>query len=394
MRQWHHIIFAAGCGLLAAPAACSSSGKGVEGGDGKGTGGSGFVTSSGGGTSTGGFAYGVDTSTGSSVSTGGADSTSTGCAQNDVIIEVRPPDIMLILDRSTSMTDDVTGNICDGGVKGVDGNCGVESKWYKTITAIDSVIAATQASVNWGLFWLGNEAAQCGVSTSPAVPITPGTSYDPIMQTINGHTFTGANGTPTAAVVNNAIAYMRTVDDPNPKFLLLATDGEPNCAGGVLGGTGDAAGATSAISSALNNYQIPTFVVGIATTTVAAATDALNSAALAGGYPQDNAATSYYAVSDTETLQAVLNSIISIATSCTIPLDNTPPGQWDVAITATDATGTNGLVPNSADNGWAYTDTSKSSITLVGSYCEGLKTGGYSNFHFVYTCPGQPIIIN
>jgi hypothetical protein len=287
------------------------------------------------------------------------------------------------------MTDDVNGAACAGGTLSGNGNCGTESKWYKAIEAVKAVVNATQGKVNWGLFYLGSEPTQCGANKSPVVPITPGDSYTPIAAALDSETFTGMIGTPTTAAVTNATAYLKTVSDQNPKFLLLATDGEPNCANGNISST-DATGAANAITKA-KTAGYDTFVVGIATTTVAAATDALNQAAVAGGHPLD-ADNKYYAVTDTESLTVALNQIVSLATSCTISLADTPSGEWEIAISATDSSGATVQVPSSADNGWAYTDTTKKSITLTGSYCEGLKDGTYTDFNFVYTCKGHDFV--
>ena len=391
MRQNNYIFIAMGCGLCAVPVACGSN-NGVEGG-GAGTGGSGY--SQAGSSATGGSPYVGNTSTGSTNSAGGTDanSTSTGCAQQNVSIQALPPDIMIVLDRSLSMTDKPDGTVCAGGSLSGDGKCGTDSKWYQTRIAVETVVQNTQAAVNWGLWWLGDESTTCGASTTAAVPIIPigQDSYTPIQAALDGNTFTGAPGTPTAAVVKNAHAYMSTLTDPNPKFLLLATDGEPNCANGNVGST-DTTGATNAITNA-HTAGIPTFVVGIATTTVATATTLLNSAAQAGCYPQTGAATQYYAVTDTASLQDTLSRIVGIATSCTIPLQNVPTDQdWNVAISATDSTGTHVEVPNSATDGWAYTDASKSSITLVGTYCDGMKSGAYTDFNFIYSCSSHIVV--
>lgn len=332
------------------------------------------------------------------------------CAQRQVPIQALPPDIMIVMDRSISMSDDVSGQICEGGVEGGDANCGEESKWYKTIVALKDVVEATQKTVNWGMYWLGNESTQCGVSTTPVVPITPGDSYTPIQEALDGVQFNGQFGTPTAGAINASVKYMSKLTDENPKYLLVATDGEPNCAAGTTGGgvggiggigagagatmyTVDTAGATAAVANAAN-ADIPTFVIGIATTSTPTATEALNAMAVAGGNPQKDAETQYYAVSDTETLKAVLNEIIGMTTSCTISLENAPKGEWKIAISAQDANGDTVEVVNDATDGWVYTDEStKKSIELNGAACANLKKGTYSNLQFVYTCPTHEIIL-
>lgn len=325
---------------------------------------------------------------------------STECAQRQVPIQVLPPDIVIVMDRSMSMTDGTDGNPCEGGDSATGfGNCAETSKWALTIEAIKSVVQDTQSTVNWGMFWLGNEPAQCGASKTPVVPVSAGDSFTAIEKALDSNEFNGQLGTPTAAVINNAVAYLTALAEPNPKYLLIATDGEPNCATNGSGGTAanigavDTVGATEAVTSA-SDAGFPTFVVGIATSSVATASDALNSMAVAGGNAQEGAETQYYAVSDTESLKTVLSQIIGLATSCTISLENAPAGQWTIAIAATNAKGELVELANDASDGWVYTDeTTKRSIELMGSSCDKLKSGVYSDLQFVYTCPTEAIVL-
>ena len=395
MRKLDYFVCALGCGLSAIPMSCSSnSGNGVEGGN---TGGAGFQNTGGSQYQGLGGAYIPSSDTSTNANAGGTTSagTGTGCAQQEVPIQTLPPDILIIMDRSMSMTDDETDKSCAGGNPAGNGNCGQTSKWYQTTVAVEGVVNATQAKVNWGLYYLGNETTQCVALTTPAVGITAGNSYDLIAPALDGEKFLGQIGTPTAAVVKAAVAYLQTVQDQNPKFLLLATDGEPNCANGSVNNS-DANGATAAIKNAHDQLGIPTFVVGIATTASTtgstAATAELNSAAVAGGYPLTGTI-QYYAVSDTQALSDALNKIVGLAASCTISLANTPTGQdWSIAITATDTTGTTVQIDSDANNGWGYTDASKTAITLVGTACDNLKSGAYTDIKFVYTCKGQEFI--
>ena len=126
--------------------ACGSNGK-----EGAGTGGSGA-----------GFNVG---SGGNGNSAGGTTSMGTGCAQQQVPINAIPPDILIIQDRSGSMTDNSNDKTCTGG-------CGTARKWSQVTTAIETVVNATSGSVNWGLFYFGNGVTECGVNTTPAVPIS------------------------------------------------------------------------------------------------------------------------------------------------------------------------------------------------------------------------------
>jgi hypothetical protein len=317
-----------------------------------------------------------------------------GCGQTNVTITPEPPDILIVQDRSLSMTDNAMDKACDGGTIQGNGNCGATSKWAQVIGALNPVVAQTQTTVNWGLMWLGDEATTCGAATTPAVPITPGQSYPLIQAALAGVQFTGMPGTPTAAVMTNALTYMQGLTDSNPKYLLLATDGEPNCAKGSANvGTADDLGAENAVAAAYA-AGFPTFVVGIATSTDPAATTALNTMAVNGGEPQTGAATQYYAVTDTAGLVAVLQKILAATLPCTIPLNGVSGMLDNVAVSAQDSSGNTIEIMQDPTNGWSYTDQTKTAIVLNGSACTSLQSLTYTNFQFIYTCSTGIICID
>jgi hypothetical protein len=290
------------------------------------------------------------------------------------------------------MTDDENDRPCTGGSANGNGNCGSMSKWAQVIAALGPVVMQTQTTVNWGLMFLGSEPDMCGAATTPVVPITPNSSYTPIQAALSGEMFTGQIGTPTAAVMNNAVTYMQSLTDPNPKFLLLATDGEPNCARGVVNGNDDT-GAVNAVTAA-KTAGFPTFVVGIATASDMGATTALNNMAVAGGEAQTGAATQYYSVTDTNSLLTALAKILKAATPCTIPLTGVNGSLDKVAVTAKDASGNTIQIMEDPTNGWSYADANKTAIVLNGDACNDLQSVTYTAFQFIYTCATGNICID
>jgi von Willebrand factor type A domain-containing protein len=375
-----------GCGFKAGTGQSTTSGSG--GMDVVGSGGQGGSKATGGQVGTGGAVVVGTGGTGDRGSGGdvgiAVDAAPPNCGQTSVSVMPVPPDILIVQDRSLSMTDDSNGKACTGGSLAGDGKCGPTSKWVQTIAAINQVVGQTQSKVNWGMIFLGDEVDQCGAATTPVVGITPGASSQLIQAALNGVQFTGATGTPTAAVMNNSVKYLQGLTDPNPKYLLLATDGEPNCAGGSLN-TADGTGAENAVAAAYT-AGFPTFVVGIATTTVASATTALNGMAVSGGEAQVGAATQYYAVTDTASLETVLGQIIGKAVSCTIPLSGVSGNLDKVAVSAKDASGNTIEIMQDPVNGWSYTDANKTAIILNGDACNNLKSVTYTGFQFIYTC--------
>ena len=306
---------------------------------------------------------------------------STSCGQTNISVMPEPPDILIVQDKSLSMNQDSAGNDCTAP------GC---SKWTQVTTAMDSVVMATQTTVNWGLVFFGSDN-KCGVNATPNVPITPSTSYAPISQAYA--TNMPSSYTPTEAAVDAAVAYMKTLTDANPKYLLLATDGLPNCKPMDKTVTDDdSAGAATAVTNA-QTAGFPTFVVGIGNTM---GTATLNKLAMAGGEAQVGSAdgNSFYEVNNTAELETALNKIVGLIASCTIPLTGVNGTLDKVAVSAQDANGNTIQILQDPTNGWSYTSAAMTSIVLNGTACTDLQSGAYSNFQFIYTCSTGTICID
>ncbi|HEY4187867.1 MAG TPA: vWA domain-containing protein [Polyangia bacterium] len=215
-----------------------------------------------------------------------------------------PPDVLILLDRSLSMAEDVNGNTCGAGCM---------NKWVQVTGAINSFVPTTESSVNWGLMFFG-DARSSGVTcnaetTADVVPATGNATK--IMAAIAG-TSPGSS-TPTTVALKNAAAYLKGLSDDNPKYILLATDGLPTC--GATGATSaDDANAIAQVKAVHDTDGIPTFVVGIATTGMGG--DAtLDQMAVNGGYPQAGTP-QYYSISSNAELQTVLGTITSMVGTC------------------------------------------------------------------------------
>jgi hypothetical protein len=399
MRQLHGKVVL-GYGLISVLVGCgfnpgspaeltgSATGQGASAGTGKG--------GSGGSTVTGlGLIGGGEGGDGGDIGPG----TGGSCGQTNVDVMPEPPDILIVQDKSGSMEEQANGcccgttgsTMCSGNVNCSGAtDCGAMSKWAQVSAAMDTVVMATQASVNWGLIFFASDN-MCGVGSQPNVQIAAN-NYTAISQAYaNG---TPGSFTPTEAAMNAAVAYMKTVTDTNPKYLLLATDGLPNCAPGNRNNmtADDSPGATTAVMNAAA-AGFPTFVVGIGNTM---GETTLNGFATAGGEPQAGSADGnlFYEVNSTADLVTALNKIVGIIASCTIPLTNVPANLSNVAVSAQDSTGKTVEVPQDPTNGWSYTDATMKTIVLNGTSCSNLQSGSYSNFQFVYACAGVTICID
>src|SRR4051794_12870332 len=311
-------VATAGCGFKA-NVEPSGSGGTVDAGSQAGTGG---VAGTAGGGGKGGTTPVIIVVAGSTGTDGGhaTGTLDSNCGVKTQSAKMILPDIMLVMDRSLSMTNDVNDKQCTGAT-GNNGNCGPNSKWQLMVPALNQVITDTDAKVNWGMFYLGDEPTQCGVATAPVVPVAT-MNATAITTSLTGNQFNGQTGTPTRRAVQGAVSYLTGLADQNPKYLLLATDGQPNCATATGLNTDDSTGTRQAVADALA-ANIPTFVVGIGNTGAAATLDQV---AIAGGRPQTGGATSYYQVNDAAALSSALGTIVGQAASCTFNIGPAPDG--------------------------------------------------------------------
>ena len=287
------------------------------------------------------------------------------------LLQPIPPDVLLVLDKSGSMNDRPDGTRCQGG-------CGASSKWAQVTTAIEHVVGTT-ASVNWGLKLFATPSNGCAVDDGVEVPVGP--SNAAVITSAIAHAQLGSR-TPTRFAESIGAAYLATLTDQRPKYLLLATDGLPNCdPANPSTMADDSAGAEQAVADALA-AGFPTFVIGIGNTM---AETTLNQLALQGGVPQTGTATSFYQVSDTAGLVAAFGRILG-SVSCVFDLPvptNSLESTQNIAVLA------NGVVlPRDANhvNGWDYT-TGTTQIQIFGPTCDALMAAKVGDVGVQFICP-------
>ena len=185
---------------------------------------------------------------------------------------------------------------------------------------------------------------------------------------------TNGSRTPTRLAENAGAAYMRGLNDQNPRFILLATDGLPNCApGNTDTAADDSAGAVMAVADAAA-MGIPTFVVGVATGGMGTADTTLSNMANAGGYPRAGSPT-YYNVSSTAEFVSVLQTLVGVAASCTFTVPNPPNSDTDRAHIGVIVDGKELTKDTNHTNGWDYTSTGMTAVQVYGSTCDAIMSG-------------------
>lgn len=337
-------------------------------------------TAGGAGASSGGGPLGsaASSGTGTGLIGGGGAQTGQGningmnCAQVNQQVAKLPPDILIIQDKSGSMNDDpATGMTC---------NTAGCTKWDQTTAALTQVVTATDGTVNWGIkFFASPGGGACTVNNGVEVPIAANNS-GAVNNAIAGQAPSGS--TPTRLAMNAGAAYMATLTDQNPKFILLATDGIPNCIPGNSNNQAtDMQGAVQSVADALS-MGFPTFVVGIATTSDPSSDATLTAMANAGGKPRA-VAPPYYPVMNQQDLVDALNAIVVIAGTCVFTIPPPPNGSTDQQHIGVQVNGTEIPKDTGHTNGWDYLGTNQ--VQVYGSSCNAIMAGN-ATVAIVFKC--------
>jgi hypothetical protein len=279
-----------------------------------------------------------------------------------------PPDLLIVLDRSGSMSSPIPmfpPNFIP--------------KWNIMRDALNALAAEFQDNIRFGLaeFPTNDDCAVDG-GTAVRVPI----DLNQAPEIMDYFVFRGPNGnTPASLGLQAALAYYNTIPvNPAGRYVLFATDGEPNCTGDP---PADVVNAVTALATA----GIKTYVLGFGGGFVD--DSVLNNSAIAGQVPRPGGPPHYYAANSPAQLQMVLDQIAGgiVVPSCSYALASIPPVPDDVTVTLDGV-----VVPRSTQhtNGWDYYPDAMT-ITFFGTYCDQITSGAVANVSFVYGCPG-PVI--
>ena len=300
-----------------------------------------------------------------------------GCGGFQFQLEIVPPNVMILLDRSGSMDGEVPGS--------------TDNRWEVAVTAIQTVTSAFDEEIQFGLSTYSSCLAGGCSAGSIVVPILPHNAAN--IQTFlattkgagsaNGQVVDGdglirylcdsgdpetSTGVSLAALVGEATL----LDPERQNAVLLLTDGgeSSECTNTV-----DGPGGASMLF--MQQPSVLTFAVGMGD----ASSPQLDAIAQAGGTN-----VSYLAL-DPAALQMALESVLQTIASCTFTLDQVPEDASQIYVFFDkDPAG----VPNDANDGWTY-DPTTNSVTFHGAACEAIKNGSVVEVDIVYGCNMPPV---
>jgi hypothetical protein len=259
-----------------------------------------------------------------------------------------PADLFLVVDKSGSMEDPLeTG----------------QDKWPVMRDALNTVVQQYENGIRFGLmlYPVGDSCAAGDVDAQLAMQ-----NAGPIGGQLGGTYPEG--GTPTHTTLAAARSYYAGVTSPGARYVLLATDGEPNC-----GDPNDdeAPTVTESIDAieALAGDSINTFVLGFGGN-VNNYPATLQAMAAAGGTGD------YFAANSPEELAAALGAIAGEVglPSCSFRLDRDQEGNDLIVYQDDELVGQD---PSHQD-GWDY-DPGTNTVTFYGPACDAILGGQTDN---------------
>ncbi|MEO6953329.1 MAG: vWA domain-containing protein [Polyangia bacterium] len=211
----------------------------------------------------------------------------------------RCPVVMVVLDRSGSMDSDPTGGF------------GTPSKLDLAKTALSKLMMQYGDQIPFGFADFTSTGATCSDGVEIVVKPADGTKA---MITAAIAAVQTDGGTNTGPAIDAVAALPEMNDSTRPgSYILLVTDGEPNCPGTIGTETDDPAYTVGAIKRAADK-GIKTFVVGFGALPQPDK-DAMNMMAAAGGEPCTGTTCSgqqYYSAEDDASLNAAISSISNV----------------------------------------------------------------------------------
>jgi hypothetical protein len=316
------------------------------------------------------------------------------CMPRPVALERRGAQIMFVIDRSNSMDDTLDGRVPEPGEL---------RRWDLLAQTLESVLSGADPLLELGAEFYPR--AIPGASTpEEACSVDTGIDLAPARgnagELLDFFTSTQpAGGTPTALGLEEARAFFeRRPDLRLPRYVVLATDGGPNCnpdtgipvetcvctdsrpracvLDPVVGPYNclDEVRTLDAVRGLATDLGIPVYVIGMDDPTRPDLADVLDRMAVAGDRPREEPGERrFYSVRRPDDLRGALTTITESVSRCVFNVAPVPAPTDAVELRV------DGLfVPRdpTRSEGWDFTTSSRSELTLFGGTCERVTRTG------------------
>lgn len=317
------------------------------------------------------------------------------CTPGKFAFELARAQLMFVIDRSGSMAFSLNGqrpNPTTGQLPP-----GVSSRWEVLRDALFQTITPFSSSLAMGAKFFPEVAAvgspveeACAVDTGVAIPPALGNAAT-IVNVFD--TSEPVGGTPTAEAVRLAAQYLSTTRGV-VRSMVLATDGAPNCNGGLdksrctctayrTNGTAACDGpegeyncldddrAIANIQQIFQVQRIPVYVIGIGSTERPEFLQVLDEMAVAGGRARPTAPR-HYNVQTAAEMKSALQTVQDSVTKCTYL---TPSAPNDPSAISVEIDGK--AIPRDTSHsfGWDWVDQAYGTLSFFGAACDLASTG-------------------
>jgi hypothetical protein len=308
--------------------------------------------------------------------TGGPDETETGAGQIepcDVLnpeVTYVPPNVMLVLDRSGSMTSNSWDHDDDPNTPDI-------TRWATLHQVVTWMVNQYDGQVHFGAK-LYPTATGCGVSTDMEVELAPNNAAAVIAGIPpEDASLPGTALTPPQQGVETTRDYLNVAVPEEPRAMIVVMDGQ------VHSSCGTTQGFINALSSIYNDDGIPSYMVGI-DITGQSLIDSMNDYAEAGGVPKAGDP-KFYNSANAADLQQAMEEIIESVLSCTIDLDPAPafPELTKIFIEQDEWSE---VADCETEDGWTWA-TEHSEVQLCGLACDQFKAVQSAEVEY-YCIPG------
>jgi len=307
------------------------------------------------------------------------------CKPSQAVLVPRPVQVLLLLDRSSSMTDSPPGS--------------TDSWWTLATGAVNSILKDSEKELDWGLMFFpkGTTSSECCKmptdDMSPLIEVATGPSHAQAIAKAMAASKPTGEGTPTARALLQAGNHLTSLATAAQKLIVLATDGDPTCANDSIcigNDSKDYARTKEAMAHVYSVLGIPVAVVGIAYPDSSSNLQPnakqllLIELAKLGGLPNPTPSQpAYYLAANADQLVSTFQALRQQTISCTF--DTTLESPWPNAMKVT-VGGADIKRDTTHTDGWDLQD-GGSSLTLFGSACATIQKDPGASTQLTLGCP-------